>query len=103
MLVMIMTSSIDDLVIIPMPMRCHIFHARATLKVKTKEEYFRCHMLNSDPSLQKTLQNETRHDPILSKLPDLTMAGWPKFVANPDIQLFCMKKDQLSTDQGCVL
>lgn len=49
------------------------------------------------------IATETRHDPILSKVLDLTLSGWPKYVPNPDLQPFHVRKDELSTDQGCVL
>lgn len=49
------------------------------------------------------IATETRHDPILSKVLDLTLSGWPKFLPNPDLKPFHVRKDELSTDQGCIL
>lgn len=51
----------------------------------------------------KDIAEETRRDPILSNVLDLTLTGWPKFVPNPNLRPFYERKDQLSTDQGCVL
>ena len=55
------------------------------------------------PVSAKDIAEETRRDPLLSKVLDLTLSGWPKFVQNPELKPFCMRKDQLSTDQGCIL
>ncbi|RXN17967.1 integrase core domain [Labeo rohita] len=55
------------------------------------------------PVSAKDIAEETRRDPILSKVLDLTLTGWPKFVPNPNLKPFYERKDQLSTDQGCVL
>lgn len=45
------------------------------------------------------VETETRHDPILSKVLDLTLSGWPKFLPNPDLKPLHVRKDELSTDQ----
>ncbi|KAL0151493.1 hypothetical protein M9458_053198 [Cirrhinus mrigala] len=40
----------------------------------------------------KDIAEETRRDPILSKVLDLTLTGWPKFVPNPNLKPFYEKK-----------
>lgn len=48
----------------------------------------------------KDIAEETKRDPILSKVLDLTLTRWPsQFLPNP----FYEKRGQLSTDQGYVL
>lgn len=55
------------------------------------------------PDTAKDIAAEMRHDLIFTKVLDLTLSGWPKFVPNPDLRSFFVRKDDLSTDQGCVL
>lgn len=55
------------------------------------------------PVAANDIATETRLDPILSKVLDLTLTGWPMFVSNPELKPFFVRKDQLSTDQGCIL
>lgn len=55
------------------------------------------------PVSAKDIAEETRDDPILSKVLDLTLSGWPKFLPNPDLKPFYLRKDQLSTGHGCIV
>lgn len=76
---------------------------RDTDESTDESEVFCVSHIDELPVSAKDIAEETRHDPLLSKVLDLTLSGWPRFVQNPELKPFCMRKDQLSTDQGCVL
>ncbi|GAA6075365.1 uncharacterized protein K02A2.6-like, partial [Tachysurus ichikawai] len=55
------------------------------------------------PICAKYISTETRRNPLLSKLLDLTLSGWPNYVTDEHLKPFLVRKDQLSTDQGCII
>lgn len=54
------------------------------------------------PVTSAQIQTETRNDPILAKVYDFTVNGWP---TNTDAQLhdYANRRDQLSVCQGCIM
>jgi hypothetical protein len=54
------------------------------------------------PVTANDVRKETRKDPVLSRVWHYTMKGWPQKLPEPDLQDFFSRKDQLSTDQGCI-
>ncbi|XP_071201633.1 uncharacterized protein K02A2.6 [Salvelinus alpinus] len=64
---------------------------------------FQISLIDELPISASDIAEETRKDPVLSKVLDLTLGGWPNFVNDDNLRPFIDKKDQLSTDQGCVL
>ncbi|XP_036845205.1 uncharacterized protein K02A2.6-like [Oncorhynchus mykiss] len=64
---------------------------------------FQISLIDELPISASDIAEETRKDPVLSKVLDLTLGGWPTFVNDDNLRPFIDKKDQLSTDQGCVL
>lgn len=54
------------------------------------------------PVTSAQVQTETRNDPLLAKVYDFTVNGWP---ANTDIPLhdYANRQDQLSVCQGCIM
>ncbi|XP_048257829.1 uncharacterized protein K02A2.6-like [Haliotis rufescens] len=45
----------------------------------------------------------TRKDPVLARVMDYTMSGWPNYVADEGLAPFFRRKDELSVDQDCLL
>lgn len=71
-------------------------------KLATENEvnYFsNCDLL---PVLSKDIAAETKKDPILSRVLQYVLSGWPAKVA-PELKDFACKKHELSADQGCLL
>lgn len=54
------------------------------------------------PVTSAQIQNETRRDPVLSKVFDLTMKGWPA-KGDPQLLDYSNRREQLSVTQGCVM
>ena len=46
---------------------------------------------------------ETRVGPVLSQVYNFIIGGWPTLVADPSFALFKSKRDELTTQQGCIL
>ncbi len=51
----------------------------------------------------KDIATETRKNPVLLKVLDLTLSGWPSYVTDESLKPFLLRRDQLSTDHGCIL
>ena len=60
-------------------------------------------LVNELPVNSKDIATETVRDPVLSKVLQFTMNGWPEYLKDPQLQPFLARKDELTVDQGCVL
>ena len=49
------------------------------------------------------IQKETRVDPFLSQVYNFITGGWPTVVLDPSFAPFKSKRDELTTQQGCIL
>ena len=58
--------------------------------------------LDSSPITASHIKQWTDHDPYLSRVRNLLSEGWPESVSD-DLQLYYKRKDELSTECGCVL
>jgi len=45
----------------------------------------------------------TRKDPVLARVCDFTLHGWPQALDDPVLQPYFSQKQELSVDRGCVL
>jgi hypothetical protein len=45
----------------------------------------------------------TRKDPVLAKVLQFTLEGWPAHVDDPELQPYFLRRHELSADQGCLL
>lgn len=71
-----------------------------TLATEGEVNYFsNCDIL---PVSAKEIANATRKDPILSKVHQYVLSGWPDKLS-PAYNDYACKKNELSVDQGCVL
>ncbi|XP_060079900.1 uncharacterized protein K02A2.6-like [Ylistrum balloti] len=59
--------------------------------------------LNDLPVTSEDVAKGTRRDVVLSKVLDYTLRGRPNYVSDRDLQPFHQRRNELSTEQGCVL
>ncbi|RUM45435.1 MAG: hypothetical protein DSY80_03320, partial [Desulfocapsa sp.] len=55
------------------------------------------------PITAANISEETRKDPVLSKVWEFIMNGWPNHVTDPDLMEYFRRRNELSDDQGCIL
>ena len=59
--------------------------------------------VNELPITARDIASATRKDPVLARVYDSTLHGWPSVVADPVLQPYFSRKHEFSVDQGCVL
>ncbi|XP_045188468.2 uncharacterized protein K02A2.6-like [Mercenaria mercenaria] len=55
------------------------------------------------PLNAKDIADATRKNPILSKVCEYTLNGWPKYVNDPDLKPYFIRRNELSVDNGVIL
>ncbi|XP_039618275.1 uncharacterized protein K02A2.6-like [Polypterus senegalus] len=65
-------------------------------------DMFQMAQVDSLPVTCSDIQRETRCDPTLSKVYELTVKGWPS-TGNATLSAYSSRRDQLSVSQGCIL
>ena len=55
------------------------------------------------PVTARDIGATTRKDPVLARVYDFTLHGWPQALDDPVLQPFFSRKQELSVDRGCVL
>ncbi|XP_064653072.1 uncharacterized protein K02A2.6-like [Lineus longissimus] len=60
-------------------------------------------MVDELPVSAEDISEQTRKDPILSRVYHYVMHGWPDQGKDPDIVEYWKRRDELSADQGCLL
>ncbi|XP_054280194.1 uncharacterized protein K02A2.6-like [Macrosteles quadrilineatus] len=55
------------------------------------------------PITFKEISLATRHDPVLSKVLDYTLNGWPSYNNNPQLKPYFSRSTELSVEQDCLL
>ena len=66
-------------------------------------EVFRVSFTDSLPVTAAEIASETAKDPLLSKVYYYTMKGWLQQTFSEEMRPFYQRKEQLATDQGCLL
>lgn len=66
-------------------------------------DIFRFSQIDELPVVAKDISCATRNDPILSRVLDYTLRGWPNHISDNEINPFFSRKEQLSTEQGCII
>ena len=65
---------------------------------------FLVNFLDSSPITSEDIRNQTRKDPILSKISKFCEVGWPvTTVGDPGLVPYIRRKEELSLQNGCVL
>ena len=59
--------------------------------------------LNNGPVSARDKAKATTYDPVLSKVMNFVMRGWPNDNKDDDLTEFFKRKDEISTDQGLLL
>ena len=93
--------------------KCGKAHANADglsrLPIEGSEELedpvamFQVSFVEELPVTATDIARETSRDTILAKVYQYVMEGWPQKVQEGELKPFYQRKDQLSTDQGCLL
>ena len=45
----------------------------------------------------------SQKDPILARVNDFVMSGWPNHVENEDLKPYFIRRNELSAEQNCVM
>ena len=51
----------------------------------------------------KDISRETRRDPVLARVLNYTLTGWPNYVSSEELKPYFTQRHELTADQGCVL
>ena len=68
-----------------------------------EEEVYLISYLEELPVTARDIAAATRKDPVLARLYDFTLHGWPQALNAPVLQPYFSRKQELSVDRGCVL
>ena len=60
-------------------------------------------MIDGLPITASDVAAATTKDPILAQVYQFVVEGWPQEGVNDNLKTFYQQRDQLSTDQGCLL
>lgn len=63
---------------------------------------FRVSYLDSLPLTAKDVAQETERDPILARVKQHMLSGWPKYVPDEALQPYMKRKFDLTVEDGCV-
>ena len=62
-----------------------------------------CEQLSSLPLTTTQVRKITDHDPVLAKVKQYTLKGWPATVTDKQLQFYSSKRDELSLKDGIPL
>ena len=68
-----------------------------------EEEVYLISYLEELPVTARDIATATRKDPVLGRVYDFTLHGWPQALDDQALQPYFSRKQELSVDQGCVL
>ncbi|KAL9975231.1 hypothetical protein ACROYT_G012365 [Oculina patagonica] len=77
--------------------------AQSTAKDEFEIEAFVISYVDELPITAGDLASATRKDPVLARVYDMTLHGWPQAIEDPLLQPYFSRREELSVDQGCVL
>ena len=55
------------------------------------------------PISSHDIAEETRKDPILSRVQEFVLNGWPEHCSDPEMMPYYRRRSELTMDQGCIL
>ena len=58
--------------------------------------------LDSLPLTAKDIAQETERDPVLAKVKQHILSGWPKYVPDEALKPYAKRKLDLTVEEGCV-
>lgn len=74
-----------------------------TTQPSTDEQVYQFTLIDELPVTASDIAAEVRRDPVLGKVLDFTLNGWPERINDKALEAFHIRRHELSTEQGCVL
>ena len=71
--------------------------------MKEEAEMFFFSGLDELPVDSKDISRHTRKDPVLARVLEYTLVGWPNHVTEEELKQHFTRQNELTADQGCVL
>ena len=71
--------------------------------LEPKEIVLMLEQMNSGPVSAKDVAKASRYDPTISKAMEFTLSGWPQFNTDPNLTPYFKRRNELSTEQGCLI
>ena len=68
-----------------------------------EREVFRVSFVDALPVTAAEIASETTKDPVLSQVYHYVMEGWPRQGVSEQMRPLYQRREQLATDQGCLL
>ena len=59
--------------------------------------------LDELPVNSKDISRDTRGDPVLARVLEYTITGWPNHVTDEELKPYFTRQNERTADQGCVL
>ena len=84
---------------------CADFLSRSPLPRTGEEQEDQVLLIDDDsvPVTARVIASETARDPILARVKQLILFGWPQYLNEEDLQPYFQRRTELSVDQDCVL
>lgn len=78
--------------------------SRLPCKVKEEtEDLFYFSYVDELPITSMDISKATQRDPVLSRIFEFIMNGWPNYVDDEDLKPYFIRKNELSSEKGCIL
>ena len=71
--------------------------------MKEEAEIFFFSGLDELPVDSKDISRHTRRDPMLARVLEYILVGWPNHVTEKELKPYFIRRNELTADQGCVL
>jgi len=71
--------------------------------LKEEAELYFFSGLEELPVDAKDISRESRRDPVLARVLNYTLTGWPSYVSSKELKPYFTRRHELTADQGCVL
>ena len=71
--------------------------------MKEEAETFFFSGLDELPVDSKDISRDTRRDPVLARVLEYTLAGWPSHITEEELKPYFTRRHEVTADQGCVL
>ena len=71
--------------------------------LKEEAELYFFSGLEELPVDAKDISRETRRDPVLARVLNYTLTGWPNYVSSEELKPYFKRRHELTADQGCLM
>ena len=84
---------------------CADFLSRSPLPGTGEEQKDQVLLIEDDnlPITARAIASETARDPILARVKQFSLSGWPEYLKEEKLQPYFQRRTELSVDQDCVL